>query len=106
MMQDSFNLSDGQKQDLVFLRRVYLLKLQELNQQQIALSAQLQNHTGYALSDFPRVAAITAQLRRNAAARYQLVHRFSWSAYFGVSKAHVYAARLTAFSHLSHTCTA
>ena len=84
-MQELFNLSESQKRDIMFLRRVYVLRLHELNEQQATLTAQLQSHTFSPLADVSRVTSITAKLRQNAAARSQLVHRLAWAIYCGVS---------------------
>ena len=84
-MQGCLCLSSRQVQDLWLVRRVYLLKLHDLNQQQAALASQMPNPSSYPLCDVTRVTSVTAQLRRNAADRYQLVHSFTRAVYFGVS---------------------
>ena len=83
-MQELLSLSSKQVQDLLLVRRVYQLKLHELDQQQIALARQMPSPSPYPFSDVVRVSDVTAQLRRNAAERYQLLHSFIKVVYFGV----------------------
>ena len=70
----------------MFLREVYILKERELNLQQVALTADLQNHNPDPLSEVTRVASIGSQLRIHAAQSHQLVQRLCWALYFGVSR--------------------
>ena len=84
-MKVSLCLSSKQVQDVLLLRRIYQLKLHGLKQQQTALASQMSSPSPYPFSDVVRVSNVTAQLRRNAAERYQLLHSFIKFVYFGVS---------------------
>ena len=83
-MQGVFDLSNGQVQDLMFLREVYILKECELKMQQAALTACVQNHSPDPIFDTARVANIGTELRVNAAQSHHLVQRLCWAMYFGV----------------------
>ena len=87
----------------MFLREMYVLKERELNLQQAALTADLQNHNPDPLSEVTRVASIGTQLRIHAAQSHQLVQRLCWALYFGVGQ----TPRVNSLikSHNVHMCS-
>lgn len=84
-LQGIFNLSHSQIQDLMFLRRVFLLKEHELHLQQAALMAKLQQKCPALLCNVTRVANLANQLRLHAGQCHLLVQRLCWAMYLGVS---------------------
>ena len=83
-MQGILGLSDSQIQDLMFVRRVYILRKHELDLHQAALLASVQEHSSGTLSDIPRVTELANQIRLTAAEHHLLVQRFGWAMYMGV----------------------
>lgn len=85
-MQDLLCLSDHQVQDLMFLRRVYLLKRHELKSQCTALTARLQHRDlgSWPLVNVTTVASAATQLQQNAAEDHQVLMRLVWAVLFGV----------------------
>ena len=84
MMQGIFGLSNGQVQDLMFLRETYVLKECELKLQQAAWTNCVQDRSPDPLLEVTRVASVGTELRVNAAQCHQLVQRLCWAMYFGV----------------------
>ena len=83
-MQGIFGLSNGQVQDLMFLRETYVLKECELKLQQAAWTNCVQDRSPDPLLEVTRVASVGTELRVNAAQCHQLVQRLCWAMYFGV----------------------
>lgn len=79
-----FGLSNGQVQDLMFLRETYVLKECELKLQQAAWTNCVQDRSPDPLLEVTRVASVGTELRVNAAQCHQLVQRLCWAMYFGV----------------------
>ena len=86
-VQSIFGLSDDQVQDLMFLREVYILKEGELNMQQAALTARMQDRSSDPVIEVARVASIGTELRVNAAQCHKLIQKLCHAMYFGVSDA-------------------
>ena len=77
-------LSPEQVIDLMFLRRIFVLRRQELAVQRARLTQQMQDETASTLAHATRVKDLASDLRQNAAADHQNFHRFAWATYFGV----------------------
>ena len=78
-------LSLEQVRDLMFLRRIFFLRRQELAVQRAKLTQQMQDESTSTLAHATRVKDVASDLRQNAAADHQNFHRFAWATYFGVS---------------------
>ncbi len=85
-MQRALCLSGEQIADLMFLRHVYVLKRHELDSKRAVLSAKVQEHNTNALADMSKVTSVATQLQQNAAEDHNVVHRYCWAVYFGVSR--------------------
>ena len=77
-------LSPEQIRDLMFLRRIFFLRRQELAVQRAKLTQQMQDETASTLAHATRVKDVAGDLQQNAAADHQNFHRFAWATYFGV----------------------
>ena len=84
-LQTVLHLSPKQIQDLMFLRRTFFLRRQELAVQRAKLTQQMQDGSASTLAHATRVNEIADSLCDNAAADHQNAHRFPWATYFGVS---------------------
>lgn len=84
-LQEELALSDGQVQDLMFLRRVYFLRRHELQQQRATLHAKAQEHDSEPMFASGRTLSVSRQLHRNSVEDLQTMLRFSWTMYLGVS---------------------
>ena len=78
-------LCDGQIEDLLFIRRVYLLEHRELNRQKAALIADLEKQDANPITEATLLTSIGSRLRNNAAEAYELLYKYSWCIYYGVS---------------------
>lgn len=77
-------ISSEQVQDLMFLRRVFILRRHEVASQRAALTSQMQDQHASTLANATRVTELASELKQNASADHQNFHRFAWSTYFGV----------------------
>lgn len=77
-------LSPEQVTDLMFLRRVFFLRRQELAVQRAKLTQQMQDESASTLAHATRVKDVASDLQQIAAADHQNFHRFAWATYFGV----------------------
>ena len=84
VVQEVLELSQGQVEDLMFLRRVYFLRRHELKTQRAALHLRTQEYDAEPIFAPSRVANVARQLHRNAVEDLQTMLRFSWTIYLGV----------------------
>ena len=62
------------------------MKRHELATQRTELAAAMQVQAATSFEVVMRAADISTQLNQNAAADHEMLHRFSWAVYFGVSR--------------------
>ena len=83
-LQTLLNLSEEQVQDLMLLRRLFIVKRLLLSTQRARLTARMQEQSPDLISDALKASSIATQLGNNAAQDRQMFHRFTWGVYCGV----------------------
>jgi len=84
-LQTLLSLSEDQVQDLMLLRRLFIVKRCLLGSQRARLVARMQKPSPDLISDALKASSVATQLGNNAAQDRQLFHRFTWGVYCGVS---------------------
>jgi len=86
-VQTLLSLSEDQVQDLMLLRRLFIVKRCLLGSQRARLVARMQEPSPDLISDALKASSVATELGNNAAQDRQLFHRFTWGVYCGVSHA-------------------
>lgn len=84
-MQSTLDLTQNQIQDLMFLRRAYLLRRLSLDRQRTRLMNAIQETSHDAIVDAMKASRLAPQIGDLAAQKRQLFHRFAWAIFHGVS---------------------
>ena len=107
-LQTLLSLSEDQIQDLMLLRRLYIVKRCLLGSQRARLVARMQEPSPDLISAALKASSVATELGNNAAQDRQLFHRITWGVYCGVSHAVCFNAALCkshwAFMHLHGAC--
>ena len=99
LLQGELALSQPQVEDLMFLRKVYLLRRHELGLQRADLIEQMQQTRLHSVVSLAGMSQVTQQLQQNAAATMWTKYRFAWSLFLGVSSVN-FAPRLNDALHM------
>ena len=78
-------LSEEQVHDVMFLRRVSYLRLHQVHTQRTALQAEAQEPSLRPVYAVRRLKSVAKQLQLNTTVDGDILYRFSWAMYFGVS---------------------
>lgn len=81
------SLSEEQVQDLMLLRRLFIVKRCLLGSQRARLVVRMQEPSPDLISDALKASSVATQLGNNAAQDRQLFHRFTWGVYCGILSA-------------------
>ena len=100
-VQTLLSLSADQIQDLMLLRRLFIVKRCLLGSQRARLVARMQEPSPDLISDALKASCVAGELGNNAAQDRQLFHRFTWGVYCGVSHAVDFHAALCT-GHFMH----
>ena len=93
-VQTVLSLSEEQVQDLMLLRRLFIVKRCLLGSQRARLVVRMQEPSPDLISDALKASSVATQLGNNAAQDRQLFHRFTWGVYCGVSHTVAFNAAL------------
>lgn len=87
-LQMVLQLSEGQIQDLMLLRRLCVAKTHLLSSRRASLMAKLQENSPDDFAEAVKESLVATQIADNAAQHPQLVHRMTWAILCGVSDLH------------------